>query len=46
VSSGSTVDVVFDSFATTVEAQRVFAGVADETTRAIASGVRPRKWAP
>lgn len=46
VSGGSIVDVVFDSYATTTSTQRVFAAVADESTRAIASGVRPRKWAP
>ena len=46
VSGGSIVDVVFDSFATSVSAQRVFAAVADETTREIASGVSARRWAP
>ena len=46
VAGGSIVDVVFDSFATSVSAQRVFAAVADETTREIASGVSARRWAP
>lgn len=46
VAGGSIVDVVFDSFATSVAAQRVFAAVADETTRTITSGVTARRWAP
>jgi hypothetical protein len=46
VAGGSIVDVVFDNFATSVAAQRVFAAVADETTREITSGVTARRWAP
>lgn len=44
--SSGIVDVVFDSFATSVAAQRIFAAVADETTREITSGVSARRWAP
>ncbi len=45
-SGGSIVDVVFDSYATSVARQRIFAAVADETTRLITTGVRPHRWAP
>ena len=46
VAGGGIVDVVYDNFATSVAAQRVFAAVADETTRTITSGVAARRWAP
>lgn len=38
------VDVVFDTYSTAVAAQRVFAAVADESTRLIASTDSAQKW--
>lgn len=46
IAGGSIVDVVFDSYATSVSRQRVFAAVSDETTRLITAGVVPHRWAP
>lgn len=47
VSTGYIVDVVFSSWGAILTAQRIFAAVADETSRTIGgTSDRPRKWAP
>ena len=47
LASSGIVDVIFTSYGSTVTAQRLFAAVADESTRVIGSTTdRPRKWAP
>jgi hypothetical protein len=47
VSTGFPVDVVFSSWGSVLSAQRLFAAVADETTRTIGgTSDSPRKWAP
>lgn len=46
VAGGAIVDVVFTSFGSTVTAQRLFAVVADESTRKVGGSGTPRKWAP
>ena len=46
VAGGAIVDVVFASFGSTVTAQRLFAVVADESTRKVGGSGTPRKWAP
>lgn len=47
LASSGIVDVIFTSYGSTVTAQRLFAAVADESTRVIDSTTdRPRKWAP
>lgn len=46
VAGGAIVDVVFASFGSTISTQRLFAVVADESTRTVAGGGPPRKWAP
>lgn len=46
VAGGAIVDVIFTSFGSTVAAQRLFAVVADETTRTVAGSGTRRKWAP
>jgi len=46
IAGGAIVDVVFTSLGSTVTAQRLFAVVADETTRTVAGSGPPRKWAP
>ncbi|MFO0563849.1 MAG: hypothetical protein U0269_37840 [Polyangiales bacterium] len=46
VAGGAIVDVVFTSFGSTISTQRLFAVVADESTRKVAGSGSPRKWAP
>jgi len=47
LASSGIVDVVFTSYGSTITAQRLFAAVADESTRVIDGTTdRPRKWAP
>jgi hypothetical protein len=46
IAGGAIVDAVFTSYGSTISAQRLFAVVADETTRTVAGSGTPRKWAP
>lgn len=46
VAGGAMVDIVFRTFGECVTAQRMFAFVADETTRTLDGTERARKWAP
>ena len=46
VAGGAIVDVVFASFGSTISTQRLFAVVADESTRKVSGSGTPRKWAP
>lgn len=46
IAGGAMVDLVFRSYGECVTAQRLFAFVADETTRTLDGTERARKWAP